>query len=193
MIAKIKGKIDEIKPTGIIIDVNGLGYYLSIPFSTYQKIKNDSHCELKVHTYVREDMLKLYGFYTEKEIQFFEILIKISGIGPSMALSILSGISVDELTDCVSSNDISRLVAIPGIGKTKAEKLIFELKRKLKSIINLNVNSKGNTIVKDAVEALITLGYDEHKSTICINSILNSNSDIKIEDLIKKSLVILAK
>ena len=193
MIAKITGKIDELKPTGIIIDVNGVGYCLSIPFSTYQKIKDESQCSLKVHTYVREDMLKLYGFYSEKELRFFEILIKISGIGPSMALSILSGISVDELTECVSLNDISRLVAIPGIGKTKAEKLIFELKRKLKSIINLNVNSDGNTTVKDAVEALVTLGYDEKKAALCVSSILKESKDIKIEDLIKKSLLILSK
>lgn len=189
MIAKLKGKIDELKPTELILDVNGVGYKLSIPFSTYEKIQGVEEISLFVYTLHKEDQFRLFGFNSEQEKHIFSTLLNISGIGPSMALSILSGISIDMLIEAVSTENISLLVKVPGIGKTKAEKLVFELKRKLKNIENLSdKKAMAPSIKNDAVDALASLGFDEFKSMKIADEILRENPEISLEVLIKKSL-----
>jgi len=196
MIARLKGTIDELKPTEIILDVSGVGYFLQIPLSTFEEIAGKQETTLQVYTLHREDQFKLFGFYTERERELFAILLGISGIGPSMALSLLSGITVDELIDAVQREDTSRLVKVPGIGKSKAEKLIFEMHRKLKKLEKF-VTEEGDAapgseavahIRGESVEALVSLGFDEAKSSKLVDTIRKENPDASLEGVIKEAL-----
>jgi holliday junction DNA helicase RuvA len=189
MISKLKGIIDELKPTELILDVNGVGYGLSVPFSTYENIRDKSEITIYVFTYHKEDGFRLFGFYSEDEKNLFAILLNISGIGPSMALSILSGIKISDLIQAVKEDNPSTLLRIPGIGKSKADKLIFELKRKIKKLENFSVQpAQKSSIRSDAVEALVSLGFDEAKSSVIVDLIISNNPDMPIEGIVKKAL-----
>jgi holliday junction DNA helicase RuvA len=193
MIAKIRGKIDELKPTEVILDANGVGYGLTIPISTYEKIQTLSETILYVYTHHKEDQLKLFGFFTENERDLFSILLNISGIGPAMAISILSGISISRLVDAVQSENTALLTKIPGIGNAKAEKLIFDLKRKLKKLISLSgQTSEPRTQKSDAIEALVTLGFDDARSAKIVEDLVKKNPDSSIETIIKEALKLLS-
>lgn len=189
MIAKLTGTIDDLKPTGIVLCVAGVGYELSIPFSTYEQIKGRCGVSLHVHTYHREDSLRLFGFYSAEEKNIFTMLIGISGVGPTMALSILSGITPGELLNAVRNENPAVLVKIPGIGKSKAEKLVFELKRKIKKLEDLVLEvTDAGSLRTDAVEALMSLGFDERKSSAAVDAVIANNPGISIESLVKTSL-----
>jgi Holliday junction DNA helicase RuvA len=193
MISKIKGVIDELKPTEVVIDVSGVGYGLSIPLSTYEKIQQSSETTLYVHTLHREDQFRLFGFHTEVERNLFTILLDISGIGPSMALSILSGISINLLVEAVETENAGLLMKIPGIGKAKADKLIFELKRKLKKLKAFaGPIEERHTHKNDAVEALVSLGFDEAKALRAVDEAVKNSPDLSIEAIIKNSLKLLS-
>lgn len=189
MIAKLTGRIEDLKPTDCIIDVHGVGYNLTIPFSTYEGIQDLNEVSLHVFTYHKEDQLKLFGFLTLEEKNIFSILINITGIGPAMAISILSGIAIQQLLEAVQREDPSILTRIPGIGKNKAEKLIFELRRKMKRLEDLIIlTPEKSSLYNDALEALTSLGFDEKSATQAIDSILDENQEIPIEDLVKSAL-----
>ncbi|MCL2156041.1 MAG: Holliday junction branch migration protein RuvA [Leptospirales bacterium] len=189
MIGKLKGTVDDIKPTEMILDVNGVGYELAIPFSTYEKIQNEKLVTLYIHTIHKEEHFRLFGFYTKIEKDIFKSLINISGIGPAIAISILSGITPDRLIDAIRSQNPLLLTKIPGIGKAKAEKLVFELKRKLRSLEKIAGYTHGaHSKTSDAVDALVVLGFDEKLSTKCVNDIVNEKGDIGIEEIIKSAL-----
>lgn len=193
MISKIKGKIDQLKPTEVVLDVHGVGYGLSIPLTTYEKIQSGGEAALFVHTHHREDQLKLFGFYTEDERDLFAILLNISGIGPAMALSILSGISIGRLVEAVQTENAALLTKIPGIGKAKAEKLIFDLKRKIKKLAQYaGEPGETRTHKNDAVEALVTLGFDDAKSSRIVDEIIKDNPSASIEAIIKDALKLLS-
>jgi Holliday junction DNA helicase RuvA len=189
MIAKLKGKIDELKPAELILDVNGVGYQIFISFTTYEKIQNKEIIELFIYTLHKEDQLKLFGFISENEKQLFSTLLTISGIGPTIALSILSDIESDVLLEAVQNNNILLLTRIPGIGKSKAEKLIFELKRKIRKLENYCVPvSKKTSVKNDAIEALISLGFGESDASKAVTDTIEKFDDIPIEKLIKNAL-----
>ncbi len=190
MIARIKGRVDEIKPTELILDVNGIGYRLRIPISTYEKIHDQENIKLEVYTLHKEDQFLLFGFHSKGEKELFTLLLGISGIGPSMALSIISGISLESLAEAVKTENTNILTRIPGIGKTKAEKLIFELKRKIKDPDKLSLPSDNqkSTSGDDAVQALVSLGFDEKKSTAGVKEILKEYPDASAEFIIKETL-----
>jgi holliday junction DNA helicase RuvA len=193
MIAKIRGTIDELKPTEVILDASGVGYGLTIPLSTYEKIQTLGEATLYVYTHHKEDQFKLFGFFTEQERDLFIILLNISGIGPSMAISILSGITISRLVDAVQSENMTLLTKIPGIGNAKAEKLIFELKRKLKKLTSLTGPADApRTHTNDAIEALVTLGFDDAKSSRIVEELLKKNPDSSIETIIKEALKLLS-
>jgi holliday junction DNA helicase RuvA len=193
MISKIRGAIDELKPTEVVIDVSGVGYGLSIPLSTYEKIQQLNEATLYVYTHHREDQLRLFGFFTEVERNLFTILLDISGIGPAMALSILSGISINLLVESVETENAGLLMKIPGVGKAKADKLIFELKRKLKKLKAFTgPTDERHTYKTDAVEALVSLGFDETKSIRAVDEAIKNNPDASIETIIKESLKLLS-
>jgi Holliday junction DNA helicase RuvA len=193
MIAKIKGTIDELKPTEVILDANGVGYGLTIPLSTYEKIQALNETTLFVYTHHKEDQLKLFGFFTENERDLFTLLLNISGIGPAMAIAILSGITVGRLVDAVQSENISLLTKIPGIGNAKAEKLIFELKRKLKKIASIAGEPREPRTQKtDAIEALVILGFDDARSSKIVDELVKKNPDSSVEAIIKEALKLLS-
>jgi Holliday junction DNA helicase RuvA len=194
MIGKLKGHIDTLKPNCVIIDVHGVGYQVFIPFSTYSAISSQAEASLLIYTHVKEDQLKLYGFFSQKEKDLFEILLGVNGIGPSIALSILSGIDPDRLFSAVESGDAACIMTIPGIGRSKAEKLLFELQRILKKKgLKPKVSAAGGTSARDeAVEALVALGFDEKKAAAAVNAADKEHPGGTLEVLIKESLAIIS-
>ena len=189
MIGKLQGKPEDLKANSLIINVNGIGYDVAIPFSTYESILNLEDVILYIHTIHKEDQFKLYGFFTFEEKEVFSLLLGISGIGASMALAILSGLSIGELISVVKESNISRLMKVPGIGKSKAEKLLFELNRKIKKIEGFNASPiKSVNIRNESVEALVSLGFDEKKSYSIIDEIIKEDPDAAIEFIIKSAL-----
>lgn len=192
MIAKLTGKIDEIKPTSIILDVNGVGYGLTIPVSTFDRIQHLTEISLYVHTIHKEDSFKLFGFATQKEKSLFRILLGVSGIGPSIAISIISSITAERITEAVKTENSGLLLKVPGIGRSKAEKLIFELRRKIELLEEISDQvEEVFSPSRDAVDALVALGFDELKAKKCVNNIVKEKIDSGVEEIIKESLKIL--
>ena len=164
MIGSLRGKLIEKRPNLVLLDVAGVGYQVLIPLSTFTSL-GALHAEatLLVHTHVREDQLSLYGFLTAREKQCFELLISASGVGPSLALKILSGMSLDELVPAIRKGDLAQLVRIPGVGRKTAERIVLELRDKLAAV---DVPEAGKPATRsqlesDVASALINLGYDE--------------------------------
>jgi len=193
MIGFIKGNIISAKPTQLLIDVNGVGYLCNISINTFEKISNQKSVSLFIHTHVKEDSITLFGFYTEPEKIMFELLISVSGVGPKIALSILSGIQIDDLKKAIIYADSSRISAVPGIGRKTAERLILELKNKVEQ-----VNEKGGTelpfsMKNEAVMALSTLGYNNKLAEKVVRDILLTEPNAPLEELIKKALSFLNK
>lgn len=188
MIGYLRGKIISAKPTQIILDVNGVGYLVNISISTFEKISDQNEISLFIHTHVREDALSLYGFYTEAEKEMFELLISISGIGPKVALSILSGISVDELQNAIQTENVSRLVSVPGVGRKTAERVVLELKSKVGFIESTVSKGIDYTVKQEAVLALTTLGYNQKVAEKVVRDLLTEDPSMTLEDLIRKSL-----
>jgi len=166
MIGSLRGKLIDKRPNLILLDVGGVGYQVIIPLSTFTSL-GAMHAEttLLIHTHVREDQLALYGFYTAREKQCFELLISASGVGPSLALKILSGISLDELVPAIRKGDLAQLVRIPGVGRKTAERMVVELRDKLAAV---DVPEAGKPATRsqlesDVASALVNLGYDERE------------------------------
>jgi holliday junction DNA helicase RuvA len=191
MIGHLTGIILSKKPTQVLVDVNGIGYLVNISINTFDKI-SDTGEAISLHTYlsVREDSLTLYGFYTLSEKELFEILIGVNGVGPKLAQGILSGISADEFKDAIAKSNISRLVAIPGVGKKTAERMLIELRDKVEKVSDSDssLSSKSFSIKDDAVAALIGLGYNQKTADTVTRDLLGKNSSLTLEDLIKESL-----
>ncbi len=188
MIGFLSGKIISIKPTQLLLDVNGVGYQVFISISTFEKINESSNVSLHIHTIVREDAINLYGFYSVEEKQMFELLISISGIGPKVALSILSGISVDDLSDAIIKGDVGRLVSIPGVGRKTAERIVLELKSKVSDFETEFTSRTDYSIRQQAISALVTLGYNQKNSEKVVRDLLSVNPNLSLEEIIKKSL-----
>jgi holliday junction DNA helicase RuvA len=193
MIGRLRGRLLRIKPNEVTIDIHGIGFLVSVPFSTYSSIAHLEEADLFIHTHVREDQIRLFGFSSEQEKDLFEILIQISGIGPSIALSILSGIDPERLYDAVFSGNSASLVKIPGIGKSKAEKLIFELKRIFDRHGISERRSPLGTTTNDAIDALISLGFSESVASQTVDKAYRENPDASLESLVKKALGILSE
>ena len=194
MIAHLKGKLANKSPDHSIVDVNGIGYKVFTPLSTYYALpKPGESVSLRIHTRVREDELKLFGFLTEEEQTTFEKLITINKVGPKLALGILSGMSTADLLCAVMKNDAARLSSIPGVGKKTAERLALEMKDKL-SDLALEMEHPSDTkspggFYEDALSALINLGYKKPQAEKALKTAYNENGkDSSLEDLIKESL-----
>ena len=193
MIGYLTGKIISSKPTKILLDVNGVGYLVNISINTFEKISGKDFASLFIHTSVKEDSITLFGFSTETEKEMFELLISVNGIGPKIALSILSGIRTDDLKRAIQSSDISRIVAVPGIGKKTAERLVLELGTKVSNIAAGDATEISYSIKNEAVAALGTLGYNSKTAETVVREILRENPDCTLEELIKKALGFLNK
>jgi Holliday junction DNA helicase RuvA len=165
MIAQLRGTLDDKRPNQVLVDVGGVGYLVHIPLSTFYALGDlHSNITLLIHTQVREDAISLYGFLSAREKHLFELLISASGVGPVLALKILSGMSVDDLVPAVRSGDLARLTRIPGVGRKTAERMIVELRDKLAAI---EISEEARKPVAttgtsgDVVSALLNLGYDQ--------------------------------
>ena len=188
MIGYLKGKIISYKPTNIILDVNSVGYDIKISINTFEKLNEKEVVSFHIYTNVKEDSITLYGFHSEAEKNMFELLISISGVGPKSALSLLSGISTDDLKQAIITNNIERIVAVPGIGRKTAERLILELKNKVKDIKEEGITPTKPSAQKEAISALTTLGYNLASSEKAVNKILSDTPECSLEELIKRSL-----
>ena len=188
MIGYLNGKVKSSKPTQLLLDVNGVGYVVNISINTFEKIANKETAELFIHTHVKEDSITLYGFYKESEKEMFEYLISISGIGPKLALGLLSGISTEDLKEAIEEGNVSRIVSVPGIGRKTAERLILELRTKVKDVTVEEGTTVNYGVKQEAVSALTTLGYNSVIAEKTIRQILSSFPDSTLEELIKKAL-----
>jgi len=200
MIAFLRGPLLKKTTQSIIIDAAGIGYEVFIPLSTYYSLpETEEKVSLHIYTHVRDDALLLFGFQTTLEKDLFLMLISVSGIGPKLALNILSGIGPQELIEAIASGDSVRLQAIPGIGKKTSERISLELKdRALKAIGDQEVSvpalsgGQESLIMDDALSALINLGYSARAGTTAIKKAQSLRSNIRLEELIREALKILA-
>ena len=188
MIGYLTGKIISSKPTQILLDVNGVGYEVRISINTFEKLSGKNTVSLHIYTNVKEDSITLFGFYSVAEKEMFELLISISGVGPKSALSLLSGISTDELRQAITTSNVERIVSVPGIGRKTAERLILELRNKVRDIKEEGISSAKPSLQKQAVSALTTLGYNLVASEKVVNKILSEIPDCSLEELIKRTL-----
>ena len=164
MIGQLRGRLAEKRPNQVLVDVGGVGYLVQVPLSTYAAL-GELHTEvtLLIHTHVREDALALYGFVSAREKHFFEMLLSASGVGPTLALKILSGMSVEELVPAIRGSDLARLTRIPGVGRKTAERMVVELKDKLEAVAVETERPAASSpagIETDVISALVNLGYD---------------------------------
>jgi Holliday junction DNA helicase RuvA len=189
MIASLKGSLQSKKPEGLVIDVSGVGYHVAIPLCNLADIPElGDTVFLHTYTHVREDALQLYGFITEEDRSVFTKLISISGIGPKLGLTILSGMPVDRFVETVSNEDVALLSTIPGLGKKTASKIILELKGKLPSLDSDDgKTAKDHVHADDAISALVNLGYKKPVSEKAVQKGVSSGAE-SIEDIIREAL-----
>jgi Holliday junction DNA helicase RuvA len=195
MIAFLRGRVLDKQPNRVIVDVQGVGYELHVPLSTYYDLGDEgAEAVLRVHTHVREEALQLYGFLTVLEQQLFERLIGISGIGPKLAIAVLSGIETRELVAAVQRGDVARLTRIPGVGRKTAERIVLELKDRLAQLVipagagAPAAASSGNRLRDDLLSALQNLGYHRPLAEKAVDATLTSTSEPTFEHALKAAL-----
>ena len=201
MIALISGKIAYKGISHVIVDTQGVGYRIFIPLTTFYELPAaGQNVTLHDHTHVKQDAINLFGFYTLQEKELFQLMISVSGIGPKIAMNILSGISTQELLRAISRGDVEKLVSIPGVGKKMAERLILELKEKvikkmlLEKMPAADDQHKANEIIiEDVLSALVNLGYKSNAAKDALDKVLQSSEkELVMDQLLKKTLKILA-
>jgi Holliday junction DNA helicase RuvA len=202
MIAHLRGRISEKHPNRVIVDVNGVGYDVFVPLSTFYGLGDTGAAiALRIHTHVREDAIVLFGFATLLEQELFERLIGVSGIGPKVALAVLSGIEPQDLIRAIEGGDLARLTAIPGVGKKTSERIVLELKDRLPRA-HTEVPAAGTSAPEasalrdDVVSALVNLGYHRplaEKAAEAAVTIVGSSSDASFERVLKQALREVAK
>jgi len=199
MIAWLSGRLRHKATDYLIIDVTGVGYQVSVPLSTYCGIPDEGEeVNLHIHTHLREDSLALFGFLTEAEKNMFLLLLGVSGIGPKLALAILSSLSVQDLSHAIQSSDDSRLCMIPGIGKKTAARMVLELKDKVKLVIPAILSSLSGPAVisddsEDVISALVNLGYKRPQAEETVRKIRHARPDLGVEELVREALHLLMK
>lgn len=190
MIGKLTGLLSDKNPPQVIVDCGGVGYEVQVPMSTFYNLPPEGQkVTLLTHFVVREDAQILYGFASAQEREAFRELIKISGVGPRTALSVLSGMGVAELSQAITLQEAGRLIKVPGIGKKTAERLLLELKGKLGADIGLPMGA-ANDAQSDILQALLALGYSDKEAAAALKSL---PADVGVSDGIKLALRALAK
>jgi holliday junction DNA helicase RuvA len=194
MISHLRGRLFEKHPNRVIVDVNGVGYDVHVPLSTfYEMAEPGEEIALRIHTHVREDALLLYGFATVLELRIFERLIGVSGIGPKLALAVLSGIEPNELVSAIRTANVARLTGIPGIGKKTAERIGLELKDKMalfapSETAALPSAPAGETLREDVLSALMNLGYHRPLAERAVDASLRKSAGSSFETTLKYAL-----
>jgi Holliday junction DNA helicase RuvA len=192
MIGLLRGQLAEKRPNQVLVDVGGVGYQVSIPLSTFYSLGElRDNVTLLIHTHLREDSISLYGFLTSREKQFFELLLSASGVGPTLALKILSGMSVEELIPAIRAGDLVRLTRIPGVGRKTAERIVVELHDRLAAMeaidIPERVSAGGGRMEEDVISALLNLGYDRRTAEKGVAAVADSAS-AEFEPLLRAAL-----
>ena len=192
MIAQLNGRLAQKLPGEVIVDVAGVCYQVFIPFNVfYQLPEIGADISLQIHTHLREDALQLFGFRDLGEKQVFLLLTGVTGIGPRLALNILSGIPADQLARALKEGDQVKLLSIPGVGKKLAERMIVELKDKFAALAPISTDTAkrdyGNQLMQDAVSALINLGYKKPEAEKTVREVLR-NGDRSLESVLKETL-----
>lgn len=193
MIAYLRGNLYQRDINGVVIDVNGVGYRVAVSLQTSCKLPdNGEKVELLIHTHVREDQLDLYGFISEKEIRLFRFLISVNGIGAKSALSILSGISTEELIQIIRDGEVRRLVKIQGIGQKTAERVILELKDKIQKYWPMSFSETPlvkSHVREDVISALVNLGYKSKDAEGAVSQILvDDQKEVSFKELLRMTL-----
>jgi Holliday junction DNA helicase RuvA len=192
MIGQLRGRLTDKRPNQVLVDVGGVGYVVQVPLSTFAAL-GELHTEvtLLIHTHVREDALSLYGFLSSREKHLFEMLLSASGVGPSLALKILSGMSVEELVPAIRSSDLGRLTKIPGVGRKTAERMVVELRDKL-DVVNVEAErpsaSSPAGVEADVLSALVNLGYEARAAEGVVADARRENGAGNFETLLRASL-----
>ena len=200
MIAHIQGSLYFKSPEHLIIDVDGIGYQVHVPLTTFYELPDVGNTvALHIHTHVREDVLQLYGFQAQEEKALFIRLIGVAGIGPRLAVNILSGISPAELAESLLQGDLARLISIPGVGRKTAERIMVEMRDKLPALaadrdIALSVkNAAAEAVIEDAISALVNLGYKKGLAQRAVDQAQQRlQEEMTLERLLKESLRALA-
>ena len=206
MIAHLSGTLLSKQATSLVLDVGGVGYEVSIPLSTFYELEDiGSKVQLRIYTQVREDTLQLYGFRTIRERELFMRLISVSGIGPSVGIKLLSGMSADEMIASIRTNNLARLTLIPGVGRKTAERLVVELRDKIASLSSPALEEEfgpvpgvpstpsEDAVRSDALSALVNLGYQRSAAEKAINAVLGEEGELTVESILRRSLRRLAK
>ncbi|MBP1724634.1 MAG: ruvA [Deltaproteobacteria bacterium] len=198
MIAQIRGQLIEKRPGVVIVETQGIGYQVFVSLSTFYDLPEASQgVRLHTYTHVREDALQLFGFSSFLEKEIFQILIGVSGIGPKLALNILSGIAPTELIASLQAEDVARLMAIPGVGRKTAERLVFDLKEKIGKIAvrgetPKEEKKKKDQLVDDVISALVNLGYRKNQAESVVEQVWRQRPGASLEEILKESLRALA-
>ncbi len=206
MIAHLSGTLLYKQATSVIVEVGGVGYEVTIPLSTFYELEDaGSNVQLRIYTHVREDTLQLFGFKTLRERELFLRIISVSGIGPKLGITLLSGMSADELIGSIRTNNLARLVLIPGIGRKTAERLVVELREKVAEMSSVELEEEfgatkevkseitEDSVRADALSALLNLGYQRSAAEKAIDGALGEGGDVTVESVLRRALRKLAR
>lgn len=190
MIEFLKGRLAEKNPSYVVVDCNGIGYYVNISLNTFSALGDGEAVSLYTHLAIREDAHVLYGFAEKDERAFFRQLISVSGVGASTAQMVLSSLAPSEAMSAIINGDVATLQSVKGIGGKTAQRIIIDLKDKIAKIeVNSDISlTPHNTSRQEALSALFALGFDKNKSTKMIDNLLKSNSEAPVEELVKLAL-----
>jgi Holliday junction DNA helicase RuvA len=192
VIARLAGRLLDKQPDRVVLDVGGVGYSVAISFQTFRELPEvDAPAVLLVYTHVREDTLALFGFASEREKKLFEMLISVSGVGPKLALTLLSGIPAGDLVAALARGDARRLVSIPGIGKKTAERLMLELKEKAEKLF-VPAAEGGSAEAQDVVSALVNFGYRKADAERAVEGLVRRGAPATFSDFLKDALAALS-
>lgn len=196
MIAHLRGKLIARRPSQVIVEAAGVGYDVAVSVPTFSELPAlGSEVALHIHTHVREDQLALYGFLRAEEKQLFEKLITVSGIGPRLAITVLSGMAADGLGDAIRGNDLARLTKIPGVGRKTAERMVLELRDKLPPGIAEQVQAVPslNAVQEDVLSALVNLGFQRPLAEKALAQAAKNGSAESFDSLFRASLALISK
>jgi len=189
MISFLDGTLVAKSPTEIIIDVNGVGYAVLIPLSTFEKLDGvNKRVRVFTHLHLREDAMQLFGFASEAEREVFRLLISVSGIGPRIAQGVLSGMNTSELRQAILSNNVAALTAIQGVGRKTAERIVMELRDKVGKTGEISPMPGQPSLRLEAVQALVSLGFTRASAESALNAVLKESSNLPLEELVKQAL-----
>jgi Holliday junction DNA helicase RuvA len=183
MIGRLEGRILELDPGRVIVDVNGVGYLVSTTLRAVSELAGSDRAALLIHTQVKDDAIDLYGFPTTDELEAFQRLIGVAGVGPRIALAVLSSLAPDELASVVATGDVARLTMTPGVGKKTAERILLELKGKLTMSTTTGGDLRG-----DAASALVNLGYKQAQAMQAVEAVLADNPAGDVGEVLRLAL-----